>query len=1294
MNRKEVAGFYKCSFLGGGAVFALLCASVFIPSALLAEKTTNTYTKASNSTSIEWSSTGLPTTEIQNTTGYDISIKIDYAEGFEKYQQLKTPQIPLYLDSVIGGKYHNLTLVKSGNYRYTVVNDPTPFEGFWSIADGSAKACGIYLRNDGGEGPRTISSAFIKGRFQFGVATGCEGMLDYPFGLGMFEVGRYSDMSPSFAAKGKLTVNRSPGPNTAVHVRNGTFALVGGDETVDSPVPGAWARFDASVADSLTKDDSGYVTAWSDADGNGVSMSVEFSANKPLWTEDAATGKKIVDFRPRSGAYDSSRGGSRLKFAEAQDGVAEAFFVLREISSTTPAFLIDDAFPRHGSANYLFKGWGSLPKELAMGEFRLNGQAVIPDVVYDLTRGLNVVSASYRSGGGSVTYVAGSSTQPSAGGVQFAEILLYTNTLTAAERRRNNDYLMKKWLGIGVRDYGAIRLVSSASLSVESGTARVRELALNTNVLVKAGAGTLEVESINTNLAAVAVAGGVVRFAKMLSHPENPQPAADPFAWFDADDEASFTTFTSNYTGNAGTLAPTNYTFVTGWRDKRDNGYTLSSMGKITDSRCANGEDYAALPTLDTNTASRTMVDLGPFYNPTSSKNFGWIAGNSGLSTWLRLYKDGSATGGGTRQGFVVFYKTSSNGNPINGDGWALRNAGGSNPSGKFVDDQHASMAAIGGHWKYDGVTVNPGGVSLTADRKTHLGSFMFADGAIDVNVFGADMNITGNSSGGCKIAEVILYNRVLTEQECVDTERYLMKKWNCGTHPEDRDLSTVGTFTFGDGTEAVFDIEDDMTIGRVVRESSGEVVKRGTGAATVQLFAPNEADVTSVSVEGGSLSLWCDPLTDAWTHLDAMRADSVVCETVNGTNFVTRWKDLSGHGNDATNPGASIAPKEKPVYRTVHLDNDNIIADSGRAIPVVDFGEYYNYEQLPSEGRTAYPTNTASGLTFPDKYVWLQEFYVVHADTDYWLGDGAGHNNNYMGILGYCGTGGPDGSQHPFLRGSQSPVINSLGNSLTRGGYIGVNGEQKNGDYGPTFKQLNAYTISASGQVSNKWCLAHRSNTQWGGQVLGEVIMFQNANSEARRNAITAMLCNKWRAQDVDLVSSWTLGSVTVANDASLTVGGAKGFAYTAGTLGGLGTITSGPAILGVTNVLIGAEETSGYPDSALSLTADVTLANDAHIDVYADAEGHISKVEMTGKLTVGGSGTATLHVPDGVEIPYGDHAIVTATSIDVTNPNASWTLDLDGELAKGGAKLVFDPINSKIDIRVYPRGFIVIMR
>ena len=65
---------------------------------------------------------------------------------------------------------------------------------------------------------------------------------------------------------------------------------------------------------------------------------------------------------------------------------------------------------------------------------------------------------------------------------------------------------------------------------------------------------------------------------------------------------------------------------------------------------------------------------------------------------------------------------------------------------------------------------------------------------------------------------------------------------------------------------------------------------------------------------------------------------------TANGTNYVSRWKDISGHGNDAT---ASSGPKQKPMYRTVHLDAENVLADSGRAISVIDFGEYYNYEQL-----------------------------------------------------------------------------------------------------------------------------------------------------------------------------------------------------------------------------------------------------------------------------------------------------------------------------------------------------------
>lgn len=67
-----------------------------------------------------------------STAGSDISIKIDYADDFNACQRLDTPTLPLYLDSVIGGKYHNIYLT-SGVHKYVTINDPTPFEGFGSL---------------------------------------------------------------------------------------------------------------------------------------------------------------------------------------------------------------------------------------------------------------------------------------------------------------------------------------------------------------------------------------------------------------------------------------------------------------------------------------------------------------------------------------------------------------------------------------------------------------------------------------------------------------------------------------------------------------------------------------------------------------------------------------------------------------------------------------------------------------------------------------------------------------------------------------------------------------------------------------------------------------------------------------------------------------------------------------------------------------------------------------------------------------------------------------------------------
>ena len=97
--------------------------------------------------------------------------------------------------------------------------------------------------------------------------------------------------------------------------------------------------------------------------------------------------------------------------------------------------------------------------------------------------------------------------------------------------------------------------------------------------------------------------------------------------------------------------------------------------------------------------------------------------------------------------------------------------------------------------------------------------------------------------------------------------------------------------------------------------------------------------------------------------------------------------------------------------------------------------------------------------------------------------------------------------------------------------------------------------------------------------------------------------------------------------------------------------------------------------------------------MDVYFDGDGQPGKVEITGKLTLGGSGSVVLHVPDGVRVEYGEYEIATATSIAVADPSASLTLDASA-LARGLAKVHVDLETGKVLLRFQPAGMTIIIR
>lgn len=159
------------------------------------------------------------------------------------------------------------------------------------------------------------------------------------------------------------------------------------------------------------------------------------------------------------------------------------------------------------------------------------------------------------------------------GGFRIGELLVFTNTLSRAERGRINEYLHTKWIGgdvsadvgvlmartnefsVGVSGSGRIARVNTLSMSDKGGT------------LVKKGEGTLEVgrfETPDAGIEAVRIDGGSVMFNDTEGKPDASAPAANPQLWLDASDVSTVETYQNSefYPGT---------NFVAGWKDVRSD---------------------------------------------------------------------------------------------------------------------------------------------------------------------------------------------------------------------------------------------------------------------------------------------------------------------------------------------------------------------------------------------------------------------------------------------------------------------------------------------------------------------------------------------------------------------------------------------------------------------------------------------------------------------------------------------------------------------------------------------------
>lgn len=1060
------------------------------------------------------------------------------------------------LGALVGGKWTAFEFYYNNYCRPLLIRDPSRYEGVWQICDGnqSGSSSVMVLQSDAAW-TSTVNRVNLSGRMGFRVPSGATAALEHPFGEGFFEVNRAYANRYSFAdvnkpTDGTLDVRNSPGGESYLRVRNGMVKLhgrLGGD--APALAEGAALRLDASAADTLVTVEEGgrtRVTRWNDADGRPVFASAPTSGKvgSPTLAADAVTRRPVVDF----GKYaDYENGGgvddpvlgqtASMSLSQRLPDVRELFVVFRdkEGGTTHPQFV--GCTLREDERMYLRVGAGTLfcnshycQMPLRAGEVRVNDRAEPADAPDDYTRRLTVASAGLNAcftNAAPVHWIAGAGTDRRNGGIQIAEIVLYTNALTTAQRRQNNAALMRKWLPEAEAtpwDYGAVWFdVTNAVLDVAEGVVSVREVKLadGSRSIVKRGPGTLVLGRIapNDSSVRIEVEEGNVRFVDHVEKTETPQPAADPFCWFDAAATGSFT-----MTEDGASIEK--------WNDRRDGtnhyGQTLALarpnvMSPLTNSTKA----YLAHPTFDAAAANgRGMVDLGTYVHGSEALS------DPGDTSSLWLYKDGTkqeSYHSDMREGWLVYFKTHGDAATVSSQGYPTFTGPGGHSKNCFVRESYCHSRTVGGYWRYDGRAIDPTDCPNTA-QEVHVLSFRFAH-KLGINSFGNDRGSEKWQLGGVKIGEVLYYDRLLTEQERRDTEAYLLRKWKGAASPQDAQTPCAAEFWMVSRKPDATMRADDAktTYARVVGALDGTFAYTGAGATVVTNMATSR--VRAIEMRGGGsldIAMDFDVCSNAWFHVDATRADTMDFLSAE-TNAVDVWRDVRDTGVSAS----AIVKKSGAMARPFRCETD--VNGTERRMPVVDFGEWYNRDV---------PTNSAASMEWSERTA-LQEFYVVQRDKGLHRPDSGNELlEGYPCLLGQLQQNvkaagsyyDADSDQIAFFRNSPE-LLCEWATRRVYNGHVGVNGEKSSGRFRPVTNEFYVYSFQLTNVNRHVQTFARRDGYQVGGQQIGEMVCFAETNSVERRTQIENYLMRKWFGPSAGAPATWSMDSISFFDANALTL-------------------------------------------------------------------------------------------------------------------------------------------------------------
>jgi hypothetical protein len=1042
------------------------------------------------------------------------------------------------------------------------------------------------------------------------------------------------------SGNGTLRVERGGmRPSRPLALQGGTLELVNRGRALDatletvSLITNLYFHLDASDLSSMTLDGD-RVLEWrgnSNVTNGLLAYAINTEDNPAPWlVRGRLNGLPVVDF----GAWG---GGALLHWNHTNTAIRTLFMVFDHIHPES--FWLSDIYDGnyanfHRGDNGLIFNTSYVTAGLKTGQVSLNGNRI--DQMATVVPEEEPFLISFLSADGTAARAACMATdrypRPGlpkyrSGGQRIAEVLVFNRHLNASEREQVEGYLMRKWLphvparfaaSDGSQTFDGVFTSSTEPVAVKVGAGQQAVLGAldGSGPVEKTGAGTLVVGQVAGLTAPLSVKEGRLAFdARVL---------ADPYVL------PGGVAYHVDASAAASILLDADGVSVTNILDASGGGL------------CARPADPEIPPLLLPHALNGLPVLS--FREANSGCAALWSAKVSGIRSvfWVIGSQEGGGMPLGTGSGAdgSDFKRTPivPGSSPIWGSE-SLAQYGVTRISGAVVDGRATGFN--GGYQLMSLVTDR--GCSASAFA-THKNEELF---------------------GGQRLAEVIVYPRLLSDAERRDVEAYLARKWfgaptsgYAGGKVEINDLSAEG------GT---VDLPTDTEVSIRRYAGAADVRKTGDGVLSISdLSALSGAVVVSngTFILAGKPAQAGLPENGMLMHMDASVTGSFEVVSENGTNFVSRWNSLVGSAY-AAHDGVS----KRPWLR------DNELGGS----PVVDFGPFK---------RSGWGDTAADGayLIWDQPRVNIRSGFMVLGSQDggnFLVGWNGANNiadfHRGYGVEGYVTASGSliaTSRTEPPLWIKNANAYWSVDGVRVNQGTTGLSGGYQAVCFMSDPEHAPTNTLHGSGFAIDR-------TYRWGGQRLAEFAVYDRILTDEERLAVEVYLRNKWfGVLPEGYYQDGSVSNLAVFADGVVDV---QGQTRPVAHLNGDGTLSNGTLIVTGTLAAGPAEGQVG------NLTADGLTLGDGVVMRVDLAGGVCDRVSLGGALTFQGTGTVVLsHTGTRVGDVVGEYTLFSAGAIQAAELAAGWAVE--GLPPGTGGKLTVSGTN--VMLTVFAQGTMLLMR